>query len=121
MSIVEAAPAMCRKMGDGDGSTSTPASATASGPASPNSPAGVAIAGAGDGMAAVGAGGGSGVVGGGGGGGGGQNSFAATVIPVCFSMMTELPVSALVPLGCGRGGGGVVFRPARRFCWRAML
>lgn len=118
MSIVEAAPAMCRKMGDGDGSTSTsaPASITASSPASPNSPTGFAIGGGGDGMAGVVECAGGGSAGGVGGSGGGQNSFAATVIPVCFSMMTELPVSALGGFWSTEGGsagegGSCLVRP----------
>ena len=81
VSIVEAAPAMCRKMGEGGGSSPSLASTTSSGSPSPNSPAGVAVgmAGVGDGVGGV-----------------GQGSFAATVIPVCFSMMTELPVSVII-------------------------
>ncbi|CAM9729618.1 unnamed protein product, partial [Ectocarpus sp. 12 AP-2014] len=55
VSIVEASPAMCRKM-------------------------------SGRGMEGAGA-----MGGGGGAGGGGDNAFATSVIPVCFSMMAELP------------------------------
>lgn len=60
VSIVEASPAMCRKM------------------------PGKAVEGAG----AMGGGGGA--------GNSGDNAFATTVIPVCFSMMTELPVRGCV-------------------------
>lgn len=54
VSIVEASPAMCRKMGGGVNGD--------------------------DGMVGAEE------------GGGGDNAFATSVIPVCFSMMTELPV-----------------------------
>lgn len=66
MTIVEASPAMCRKMGH----------------ASP-----------GDGRTDAGGGGQEQVAAGNGGDAVGQNAFAAMVIPVCFAMMTELPVS----------------------------
>lgn len=64
VSIVEASPAMCRKM------------------------PGRAVEGAG----AMGGGGGAGT--------GGDNAFATNVIPVCFSMMTELPVRGCVYTVC---------------------
>lgn len=67
VTIVEASPAMCRKMGH----------------ASP-----------GDGRTDAGGGGQEQVAAGNGGDAVGQNAFAAMVIPVCFAMMTELPENA---------------------------
>lgn len=79
VSVVEASPAMCRKMETGDGASSTGAGG------------GDVAAGSGDGMMGVGEEE----------GGGERSTFASLVIPVCFTMMTELPVRF-----SRRGGGG---------------
>lgn len=73
MTIVEASPAMCRKMGTGEQSRSS-------------IPGGDGAAGTGDGMVILGEDEGND-------GGDGRDSFATNVIPVCFAMMTELPVN----------------------------